>query len=119
MGVEMWKRMAQDGKTLNKDLSTNEVEEVSLLKAQVSDCPLLEVIPRSKEVVDIKLAEEMEVGVSGETGRRKCEALDLLRIQEDEENPKSGSRMDFGEKKVFFQKKIEAEVGSPKLRERK
>ena len=61
----------------------------------------------------------MEVLVPVEAGRRKGEPLDLLRIQEDEENPKSGSRMDFAEKKVFFQKKIEAEINSPSLRERK
>ena len=69
--------------------------------------------------VENRKSEEKEVGVSVEAGRRKGEALDLLRIQEDDENPKSGSRMDFGEKKVFFQKKIEAEISSPSLRERK
>ena len=121
MEVEKWRRMAQDCRVLNKDFSTKEAEELSLPTpgAQVSDCPLLEVNPSGKEVVDIREAEEMEVGVSGEAGRRKGEALDLLRIQEDEENPKSGSRMDFGEKKVFFQKKIEAEISSPSLRDRK
>jgi len=119
--VEKSRRMTEDGKMMNKDFSTKEVEEVHLPtpEVQVSDCPLLEVNPRGKEVADIGEAEEMEVGVSGEAGRRKGEALDLLRIQEDEENPKSGSRMDFGEKKVFFQKKIEAEISSPSLRDRK
>ena len=68
--------------------------------------------------VENRKSEEKEVGVSVEAGRRKGEALDLLRIQEDDENPrpKSGLRMDFREKKVFFQKKIEAAIG---VRERK
>ena len=63
--------------------------------------------------VENRKSEEKEVGVSVEAGRRKGEALDLLRIQEDDENPrpKSGLRMDFREKK-----KIEAAIG---VRERK
>ena len=119
--VENWKRMAQDGKTLNQDFSSKEAKEVRLFnpQPQVLDRRLFEVNPRSEEVIDLKEAEEIEVGgVSGEAGRRKGEALDLLRIHEDEEDPKSGSRMDFGEKKVFFQRKIEAEINSPSLRER-
>ena len=38
----------------------------------------------------------------------------LFCIQEDDENPrpKSGSKMDFTEKKEFFQKKIEAAIRS-------
>ena len=121
--LENWKRMAQNVKTPNSDFSKKEAKEVHLLtfRPQGLECPLLEVNPISgEEVVDLKAAEEAEVGgVSGEAGRRKGEALDLLRIQDDEEDPKSGSRMDFGEKKVFFQKKIEAEINSPSLRERK
>jgi len=119
--VENWKRMAQDGKTLNHDFSSKEAKEVRLCtpQPQVLDSRLFEVNPRSEEIIDLKEAEEIEVGgVSGEAGRRKGEALDLLRIHEDEEDPKSGSRMDFGEKKVFFQRKIEAEINSPSLRER-
>ena len=57
--------------------------------------------------------------MSGEAGRIRGEALDFLRINIDDETPKSGFRMDFGEKRVYFQKKIEAEIGSPSLRERK
>ena len=110
--VEKWRRMAQDGKSLNKDFSSKEAKEVCLLTCEKVNC-------RSEDVSGLKASEVIEVGVSGEAGRRKGEALDLLRIQEDDENPKSGSRMDFGEKKVFFQKKIEAEINSPSLRERK
>ena len=62
---------------------------------------------------------ELTIEVSGEAGRIRGEALDFLRINIDDETPKSGSRMDFGEKKVYFQKKIEAEISSPSLRERK
>jgi len=62
---------------------------------------------------------ELTIEVSGEAGRIRGEALDILRINIDDETPKSGSRMDFGEKKVYFQKKIEAEISSPSLRERK
>ena len=62
---------------------------------------------------------ELTIDVSGEAGRIRGEALDFLRINIDDETPKSGSRMDFGEKKVYFQKKIEAEISSPSLRERK
>ena len=113
--VKKWRRMAQDGRTLNEFFSAKEAKEVRLPNPE----PLLEVNHRNEEISDLKASEEMEVGVSGEAGRRKGEALDLLRIQEDDENPKSGSRMDFGEKKVFFQKKIEAEINSPSLRERK
>ena len=113
--VKKWRRMAQDGRTLNEFFSAKEAKEVRLPNPE----PLLEVNQRNEEISDLKASEEMEVGVSGEAGRRKGEALDLLRIQEDDENPKSGSRMDFGEKKVFFQKKIEAEISSPSLRERK
>ena len=113
--VKKWRRMAQDGRTLNEFFSSKEAKEVRLPNPE----PLLEVNQRNEEISDLKASEEMEVGVSGEAGRRKGEALDLLRIQEDDENPKSGSRMDFGEKKVFFQKKIEAEISSPSLRERK
>ena len=113
--VKKWRRMAQDGRTLNEFFSAKEAKEVRSPNPE----PLLEVNHRNEEISDLKASEEMEVGVSGEAGRRKGEALDLLRIQEDDENPKSGSRMDFGEKKVFFQKKIEAEISSPSLRERK
>ena len=57
--------------------------------------------------------------MSGEVGRIRVEALDFLRINVNDQTPKSGSRMDFGEKRVYFQKKFEAEIGSPSLRERK
>ena len=62
---------------------------------------------------------ELTIDVSGEAGRIRGEALDFLRINTDDETPKSGSRMNFGEKKVYFQKKIEAEISSPSLKERK
>merc|ERR1719474_834671 len=62
---------------------------------------------------------ELTIEVSGEAGRIRGEALDFLRINTDDETPKSGSRMNFGEKKVYFQKKIEAEISSPSLKERK
>ena len=62
---------------------------------------------------------ELTIDVSGEAGRIRGEALDFLRINTDDETPKSGSRMDFGEKKVYFQKRIEAEISSPSLKERK
>ena len=113
--VEKWRRIATDGRTLNEDFSGKKAKEVCLLTPE----PLLEVNSGVEEAIDPKTREVMEVGVPLEAGRRKCEPLDLLRIQEDEENPKSGSRMDFAEKKVFFQKKIEAEINSPSLRERK
>ena len=63
--------------------------------------------------------EELTIEVSEEAGRIRGEALDFLRINIDGETPKSGSRMDFGEKRIYFQKKIEAEISSPSLRERK
>ena len=62
---------------------------------------------------------ELTIEVSGEAGRIRGEALDFLRINTDDETPKSGSRMNFGEKKVYFQKKIEAEISSPSLKDRK
>ena len=62
---------------------------------------------------------ELTIEVSGEAGRKRGEALEFLRINTDDETPKSGSRMNFGEKKVYFQKKIEAEISSPSLKERK
>jgi len=62
---------------------------------------------------------ELTIEVTGEAGRIRDEALDFLRINTDDETPKSGSRMNFGEKKVYFQKKIEAEISSPSLKDRK
>ena len=73
--------------------------------------------PQTRELKATK--GELTIEVSGEAGRIRGEALDFLRINIDDETPKSGSRMDFGEKKVYFQKKIEAEISSPSLRERK
>ena len=46
------------------------------------------------------------------------ENMDLLRVAQLEQAPKSGSKMDFGEKKIFFQEKIQADVGSPSFRKR-
>ena len=58
------------------------------------------------------------VCVTSKAGREKGECLDLLRVAGQEEQPKSGSRMDFKEKKVFFQEKIQSETGSPNFRNR-
>ena len=81
--------------------------------ALLKQCP-------SPQVQQLKASkEELTIEVSGEAGRIRGEALDFLRINIDDEASKSGSRMDFGEKKVYFQKKIEAENSSPFLRERK
>ena len=81
--------------------------------ALLKQCP-------SPQIQQLKASkEELTIEVSGEAGRIRGEALDFLRINIDDEAPKSGSRMDFGEKKVYFQKKIEAEISSPFLRERK
>ena len=44
--------------------------------------------------------------------------MDLLRVAQLAQAPKSGSKMDFGEKKIFFQEKIQADVGSPSFRKR-
>ena len=111
--VQKWRRIAQDAKAVSEDPSSKKANKVCLVTPE----PLSEVNPGSEEIIDPKATAVMEV--SREAGRRKGELLDLLRIQEDDENPKSGSRMDFVEKKVFFQKKIEAEISSPSLRERK
>ena len=72
------------------------------------------------DVQDIKVevVEGCTAGVSVRAGRRFGEALQVLHLEGLEEAPRSGSRMDFGEKKTFFQKKIEAEVASPAFRER-
>ena len=81
--------------------------------ALLKQCP-------SPQIQQLKASkEELTIEVSGEAGRIRGEALDFLRINIDDEASKSGSRMDFGEKKVYFQKKIEAEISSPFLRERK
>jgi len=81
--------------------------------ALLKQCP-------SPQIQQLKASkEELTIEVSGEAGRIRGEALDFLRINIDDETPKSGSMMDFGEKKVYFQKKIEAEISSPFLRERK
>ena len=90
--------------------SPQEIENVAAL---LKYCP-------SPQTQQLKVSkEELTIEVSEEAGRIRGEALDFLRINIDDETPKSGSRMDFGEKKVYFQKKIEAEISSPSLRERK
>merc|ERR1719494_1312850 len=88
-------------------------QERGNVAALLKQCPS----PHSQQLEARK--EELTIEVSGEAGRIRGEALDFLRINIDDETPKSGSRMDFGEKKVYFQKKIEAEISSPSLRERK
>merc|ERR1719167_2061010 len=88
-------------------------EKGNVAAASLKHCPS----PQTKQLKAPK--EELTIEVSGEAGRIRGEALDFLRINIDDETPKSGSRMDFGEKRVYFQKKIEAEISSPSLRERK
>jgi len=88
-------------------------QEKGKVAALLKQCPS----PQTQQLKARK--EELTIEVSGEAGRIRGEALDFLRINIDDETPKSGSRMDFGEKKVYFQKKIEAEISSPSLRERK
>jgi len=88
-------------------------EEKGKVAALLKQCPS----PQTQQLKARK--EELTIEVTGEAGRIRGEALDFLRINTDDETPKSGSRMDFGEKKVYFQKKIEAEISSPSLRERK
>ena len=88
-------------------------QETGNVAALLKECPS----PQTQQLKATK--GELTIEVSGEAGRIRGEALDFLRINIDDETPKSGSRMDFGEKKVYFQKKIEAEISSPSLRERK
>ena len=110
-----WRRIAEGGKESKDDSSSKKKDnEVSMLTP--------EACPSGKEISDQDVEDVMGVviGVSGVAGRKQGETLDLLRIQEeDEETPLSGSRMDFGEKKIFFQKKIEDQITSPSLRDRK
>ena len=110
-----WRRIAEGGKESKDDSSSKKKDnEVSMLTP--------EACPSGKEISDQDVEGVMGVviGVSGVAGRKQGETLDLLRIQEeDEETPLSGSRMDFGEKKIFFQKKIEDQITSPSLRDRK
>ena len=108
-----WRRIAEGGKE-SKDDPSSKKDEISMLTP--------EACPSGKEISDQDVEDAMGVvmGVSGVAGRKQGETLDLLRIQEeDEETPLSGSRMDFGEKKIFFQKKIEDQITSPSLRDRK
>ena len=94
-------------------VGSNPQEIGNVAAASLKDCPS----PQIKQLKAPK--EELTIEVSGEAGRIRGEALDFLRINIDDETPKSGSRMDFGEKRVYFQKKIEAEISSPSLREGK
>ena len=108
-----WRRIAEGGKE-SKDDPSSKKDEISMLTP--------EACPSGKEISDQDVEGVMGVviGVSGVAGRKQGETLDLLRIQEEgEETPMSGSRMDFGEKKIFFQKKIEDQITSPSLRDRK
>jgi hypothetical protein len=61
--------------------------------------------------------------VTGGAGRRRGETLEAWRLRleggRQGEAPKSGSRMDFGEKKVFFQQRIQEDRGSPLLARRR
>ena len=88
-------------------------QETGNVAALLKQCPS----PQTQQLKATK--GELTIEVSGEAGRIRGEALDFLRINIDDETPKSGSRMNFGEKKVYFQKKIEAEISSPSLKERK
>ena len=109
-----WRRIAEGGKESKDDPSSKKKDEISMLTP--------EACPSGKEISDQDVEDVMGVvmGVSGVAGRKQGETLDLLRIQEEgEETPMSGSRMDFGEKKIFFQKKIEDQITSPSLRDRK
>ena len=108
--LEKVKRVTQTGGHQIVGSSPQEKENVAALLKQ---CPS----PQFQQLKARK--EELTIEVSGEAGRIRGEALDILRINIDDETPKSGSRMDFGEKKVYFQKKIEAEISSPILKERK
>jgi len=108
--LEKVKRVTQTGGHQIVGSSPQEKVNVAALLKQ---CPS----PQFQQLKARK--EELTIEVSGEAGRIRGEALDFLRINIDDETPKSGSRMDFGEKKVYFQKKIEAEISSPSLRERK
>ena len=92
---------------------SNPQEIGNVAAASLKNCPS----PQTQQLKAPK--EELTIEVSGEVGRMRVEALDFLRINVDDKTPKSGSRMDFGEKRVYFQKKIEAEISSPSLRERK
>ena len=112
-----WRRIAEGGKESKDNSSSKKKDnEVSTYMLTPEACP------SGKEISDQDVEDVMGVviGVSGVAGRKQGETLDLLRIQEeDEETPLSGSRMDFGEKKIFFQKKIEDQITSPSLRDRK
>ena len=106
--------MSGDKESKDDSSSKKKDNEVSMLTP--------EACPSGKEISDQDVEDVMGVvmGVSGVAGRKQGETLDLLRIQEEgEETPMSGSRMDFGEKKIFFQKKIEDQITSPSLRDRK
>jgi len=108
--LEKVKRVTQTG--CHQIVGSSPQEKVNVA-ALLKQCPS----PQFQQLKARK--EELTIEVSGEAGRIRGEALDFLRINIDDETPKSGSRMDFGEKKVYFQKKIEAEISSPSLRERK
>ena len=108
--LEKVKGEIQTGGHQNVGSSPQEIENVAAL---LKYCP-------SPQTQQLKVSkEELTIEVSEEAGRIRGEALDFLRINIDGETPKSGSRMDFGEKRIYFQKKIEAEISSPSLRERK
>ena len=94
------------------------------VKSEENTKVALETDDENKSAVKIEV-NEVQVGVverctrvSGRAGRMLGEALQVLQVEGMEEAPRSGSRMDFGEKKIFFQQKIEAEVASPAFRER-
>merc|ERR1719495_553863 len=99
--------------TVGHQIAGSSPQETGNVAALLKQCPS----PQTRQLKATK--GELTIEVSGEAGRIRGEALDFLRINIDDETPKSGSRMDFGEKRVYFQKKIEAEISSPSLRERK
>ena len=112
-----WSKPVREGNLLlvaaSRGLASNGSAAACGAAASLEHCPS----PQTEQLKAPK--EELTIEVSGEAGRIRGEALDFLRINIDDETPKSGSRMDFGEKRVYFQKKIEAEISSPSLRERK
>jgi len=130
--LQMAEREAAAGREVVKDLQERLEEvakagdtEAKAVKSEENTEMVSETDDEDKdeikiEVQDIKVevVEGCSVGVSVRAGRSFGEALQVLRVEGLEEAPRSGSRMDFGEKQTFFQKKIEAEVASPAFRER-
>merc|ERR1719204_1464552 len=88
--LEKVKRVTQTG---GHQIVGSSPQEKGNVAALLKQCPS----PQFQQLKARK--EELTIEVSGEAGRIRGEALDILRINIDDETPKSGSRMDFGEKK--------------------